>query len=132
MAFNAEVSTIRQKIKRNSGITGINQLKFWKDSLQTLFGDGKGPVPRQPVVTALNAFGCDEDLPLYLTLVSAREATLGDRPYESVQKLEESGKDINGTIIKLVGKALQPNSSEAFEKAADKMGAALTILTLLR
>uniref|UniRef100_A0AC34F9D4 Phytoene synthase n=1 Tax=Panagrolaimus sp. ES5 TaxID=591445 RepID=A0AC34F9D4_9BILA len=133
LAFNAEVSIIRQKIKRNSGVSGINQLKFWKDSLNTLFGELKGPIPRQPIITALNAYGSEADLPLYLKLVAAREATLGDRPYESVQKLEESGKDINGTLIKLIGNSLEKDSNnEAFEEAADNMGGAVTILTLLR
>jgi NADH dehydrogenase [ubiquinone] 1 alpha subcomplex assembly factor 6 len=132
LAFNAEVSIIRQKIKRNSGVSGINQLKFWKDALNTLFGELKGPIPRQPILTALNAYGSDADLPLYLKLVAAREATLGDRPYESVQKLEESGKDINGTLIKLIGNSLEQELNDSFENAANNMGAAVTILTLLR
>ncbi|KAE9551074.1 hypothetical protein FO519_005711 [Halicephalobus sp. NKZ332] len=133
LALNAEVSIIRQKIKRNSGVTGIYQLQFWKDALNTLYGDSKGPVPRQPVVTALHAFGEPSDLDLLQKLVAARQETLGDRPFESVKKLEENGKNVHGTLIQLVGSALgKTDNPQAFLEAAESMGAAVGVITLLR
>jgi hypothetical protein len=89
LALNVEISIIRHKIKRNSGVTGINQLKFWRDALETL-GERKGPLPRlanflsnvflwnstvhrQPVMLALSAFDWREDLPLLQSLVESRQ-----------------------------------------------------------
>uniref|UniRef100_A0A7E4VYG9 15-cis-phytoene synthase n=1 Tax=Panagrellus redivivus TaxID=6233 RepID=A0A7E4VYG9_PANRE len=136
LAFNIEVSTIRQKIKRNSGVTGIYQLQFWKDVLETLFGDAKGPVPRQPAVTALHAYGSADDLPLFQKLVAARQETLGDRAFDTVSSLEQNSRDVHGSLMKLVANAngLQPSgpSREAFDVAADSMGAAVGVLTLIR
>lgn len=46
LALNAEIAVIRQKILRNSGVTGIYQLQFWKDAINTLVGQMRGPIPR--------------------------------------------------------------------------------------
>uniref|UniRef100_A0AC34R3A1 Uncharacterized protein n=1 Tax=Panagrolaimus sp. JU765 TaxID=591449 RepID=A0AC34R3A1_9BILA len=132
LALNAEVSTIRQKIKRNSGVTGIYQLQFWKDALNTLFGSEKGPIPRQPVVTALHAFGDRNDLELFQRLVESRQETLGDRPFETVKKLEENGRNVHGTLIQLVGSALGDGQNSEFVAASEFMGSAVGVITLVR
>lgn len=36
LALNAEISTLRHKIKRHTGVANINQLKFWNDALNSL------------------------------------------------------------------------------------------------
>jgi len=132
LALNVEVSIIRQKIKRNSGVTGIYQLQFWKDALNTLYGGAKGPIPRQPVVTALHAYGEPSDLDLLQKLVAARQETLGDRPFESVKKVEENGKNVHGTLIRLIGSALGDKDNAEFTEAADYMGSAVGVITLTR
>lgn len=140
LALNAEVSVIRQKIKRNSGVTGIYQLQFWKDALETVAGQKPGPVPKQPVVKALQAFAdVASDLELYLKLVSARQQTLGDRPFPCVSDLEANCEQIFGSLILLIMNALntssngsRPSDNDTCRKAASSLGKSLGILTLLR
>jgi phytoene/squalene synthetase len=136
LALNAEISVIRQKILRNSGVTGIYQLQFWKDVLNTLAGQMKGPVPRQPVVKALQAqtVVTDDNLPLLQELVSARQETLGDRPFASVDKLEANSRAVHGTLIRLIVHQLtgELHGSDAVGEVADQMGIAVGVATLLR
>jgi len=134
LALNAEVSVIRQKILRNSGVTGIYQLQFWKDALNTLAGKMRGPVPRQPVVSALQHFKIvnGDNLQLFHELVSARQETLGDRPFESIEKLEANSRAVHGTLIHLIGQQLGNSESEAFSEASNNLGIAVGVSTLLR
>ncbi|KAI3409748.1 hypothetical protein GPALN_006127 [Globodera pallida] len=147
LALNAEIASLRHKIKRGSGLAGINQLTFWKDALQ-MFGQSaqKTLLPRQPVMTALSAFGSREDVPLLLQLVSARQQTLGDRPFADVHALESNARALYGTIIRLQMHALHDATAatqdgerrqqmleyEDCQRAVDAMACAVGILTLLR
>ncbi|KAI6229870.1 hypothetical protein M3Y99_01122700 [Aphelenchoides fujianensis] len=137
LALNAEISIIRQKILRNSGVTGIYQLQFWKDAINTLAGEMRGPVPRQPVIRALQQQKVVTTalVPLLHQLVGARQETLGDRPFDSTDKLEANSAAVHGTLIRLVGAQLDAggaaNSTE-FAEAAGRMGVAVGIATLLR
>uniref|UniRef100_A0A914HC91 Uncharacterized protein n=1 Tax=Globodera rostochiensis TaxID=31243 RepID=A0A914HC91_GLORO len=147
LALNAEIASLRHKIKRGSGLAGINQLTFWKDALQ-MFGQNaqKTLLPRQPVMTALSAFGSREDVPLLLQLVSARQQTLGDRPFADVHALESNARALYGTMIRLQMHALHDATAatqdgehrqqmleyEDCQRAVDAMACAVGILTLLR
>lgn len=46
LAFNVELAVIRDQVVRNSGVSGIYRLQFWKDTLDVLYGQAKGPLPR--------------------------------------------------------------------------------------
>ncbi|KAI6172249.1 hypothetical protein M3Y98_00952000 [Aphelenchoides besseyi] len=137
LALNAEISIIRQKIVRNSGVTGIYQLQFWKDALNVLAGEQRGPVPRQPVVRALQQqeVVTAKLLPVFQQLVSSRQETLGDRPFASTKKLEENSASVHGNLIRLIGAQLNYesfNSSTEFSNAAQQMGVAVGVATLMR
>ncbi|KAI6228345.1 hypothetical protein M3Y95_00612700 [Aphelenchoides besseyi] len=137
LALNAEISIIRQKIVRNSGVAGIYQLQFWKDALNVLAGEQRGPVPRQPVVRALQQqqVVTAKLLPVFQQLVSARQETLGDRPFASTTKLEENSASVHGNLIRLIGAQLDAesyDSSTEFSNAAQQMGVAVGVATLMR
>jgi len=99
LALNAEISVIRQKIKRNSGVTGIYQLQFWKDALMVMSGQQPGPLPRQPVLKVLQAYWEDDEIPMLMKLVEARQETLGDRPFETLEQLEFNCECVYATQI---------------------------------
>nr|CAD2130293.1 unnamed protein product [Meloidogyne enterolobii] len=87
LALNAEISTLRHKIKRHSGVANINQLKFWNDALNSL-ARRDALLPRQPVILALQAFynfpqQSSTEFNLFLNLIKSRQQTLGDRPFEN-------------------------------------------------
>ncbi|VDK83482.1 unnamed protein product, partial [Litomosoides sigmodontis] len=46
LAFNVELAVIRDQVVRNSGVSGIYRLQFWKDTLDILYNQAKGPLPR--------------------------------------------------------------------------------------
>lgn len=46
LALNVEIASVRQKIKRNSGVTGIYQLQFWHDALLIWASRKNGLLPR--------------------------------------------------------------------------------------
>uniref|UniRef100_A0A915E4Q6 Phytoene synthase n=1 Tax=Ditylenchus dipsaci TaxID=166011 RepID=A0A915E4Q6_9BILA len=139
LALNAEVAIIRQKIKRNSGVTGIYQLQFWKDALNVYGGAQRGPLPRQPVVSALKAYGDPADVPLLLKLVESRQETLGDRPFETMDKLEHNSDLVYGSMMFLWMNALKSVTAEVgnaehegISHAVHNMSRSVGILTLLR
>ncbi|CAD5212902.1 unnamed protein product [Bursaphelenchus okinawaensis] len=134
LALNVEISLIRGKIRQNSGLDGINQLSFWKDALKTLAGEKKGPIPRQPTIKALQKAVeiTPTSLKLAENLVTARQQTLGDRPFKDVATLEENSKLLHSSIIQLLATELDNSHNEAVEQAANFMGTALGITTLLR
>ncbi|KAI1726796.1 squalene/phytoene synthase domain-containing protein [Ditylenchus destructor] len=142
LAINAELSMLRQKIKRHSGVNGINQLKFWKDALNVFAGTQRGPLPRQPVMLAMKSFCHTSDVPLLLHLVEGRQETLGDRPFESLEKLEENSEKIYGTVNRLWMNALAEFTSNPkltgqlsdgdVDEAVKCIARATGILTLLR
>ncbi|KAF7639284.1 hypothetical protein Mgra_00001245, partial [Meloidogyne graminicola] len=103
LALNAEISTLRHKIKRNSGVSNINQMGFWNDALNSL-ARRDALIPRQPVILALQAFNnfpvlSTNDFNLYLNLIKARQATLGDRPFENLKALEDHCKMLFGSLF---------------------------------
>lgn len=142
LAFNVELAVIREQIKRNSGVTGIYRLQFWKDTLDAIYGNANGPIPRQPTATALAAFVHLNDASLLNELISSRQSTLGDRAFDTLADVANYGRRTNGTLIKLIMNQLdkygtkgtnQENAGlqKGFE-AAEHMGAAVGIITLIR
>lgn len=91
-------------------------------------------------MAALDAYGDRADLPLLQSLVRARQDTLGDRPFATVQALEEHASSLHGSLIRLQMRALralhdtkaQQLESEDLEQTVDEMAKAVCILTLIR
>lgn len=90
---------------------------------------------RQPVITSLKAFGDPNDVSLLQNLVEARHATLGDRPFESLNKLEENSELIYGSLIQLWIKTIDSkgfSEDDIAKNIIEKISRAVGIVTLLR
>ncbi|VDM49723.1 unnamed protein product [Toxocara canis] len=147
LAFNVELAIIRDQIERNSGTTGIYRLQFWKDTIEAIYGDGGGPVPKQPVAVALERFVSNVDLSLLSSLVSARQQTLGDRPFRSVDAVQQYGVNTYGALMKLLMRVLAQKRERVMHalgnhvhvaindkviEAVDLLAGAMALVTLLR
>lgn len=147
LAFNVELAVVRDQIKRNTGTAGIYRLQFWKDTVETIYGSNIGPLPRQPVAIALMRFAPNTDLSLLSNLILARQHTLGDRPFSSMETVEEYGRRTYGSLMKMImdillknrekelqmiGKKCRFDFPEDANKAADALGASMAVVTLLR
>ncbi|VDN52145.1 unnamed protein product [Dracunculus medinensis] len=135
LAFNVEVALVRDQIFRNSGTTRIARLQFWKDAIDSIYGDGI--IPRQPVAAALNCFAKSANVNLLRLLITARQRTLGDRPFDSIEAVSKYGVYTYGSVIKLIMEILSDylagvNEIEAAAKAANSMGEAMAMINLLR
>ncbi|KAK0406843.1 hypothetical protein QR680_018840 [Steinernema hermaphroditum] len=136
LAFNVELTLVRDHIERNAGTAGIFRLQFWRDAISAIYGCTSGPIPRQPVATALRLFGSQADIePLY-GLVEARQQTLGDRPFESVAALESYAEKTSGALHLMVMNALARKTNEVvsleMKEAALAMGKSVGVLNHLR
>uniref|UniRef100_A0A915B047 Uncharacterized protein n=1 Tax=Parascaris univalens TaxID=6257 RepID=A0A915B047_PARUN len=147
LAFNVELAVIRDQIERNTGTTGIYRLQFWKDTIETIYGHREGPIAKQPVALALQCFVHDVDMNLLSCLVLARQQTLGDRPFKSIEAVQQYGVDTYGALMKLLMRVLVQNkermmreigkpisvviNEEALE-VVDLLAGAMALITLLR
>ncbi|KJH50674.1 hypothetical protein DICVIV_03194 [Dictyocaulus viviparus] len=139
LAFNIEVALIREKIssQRGSDIAGMYRLQFWRDAIKSIYGDSVSPVPRQPIAIALCSFAPQASLSLLESLIIARQQTMGDRPFRAVDDVAKYGVATAGALIRLEGEALARGCllgkpCEAFVDAAHEMGAAYSIMNLIR
>lgn len=97
---------------------------------------------RQPALICLNEFGnAFDDVDLLLNLVEARQSTLGDRPFKTLEELEKNLVLVYGSLIRLFANilarqsdgVLQPNNfSSTFQHSVEKISKAVGIMTLLR
>ncbi|KAL7072116.1 hypothetical protein ACQ4LE_008345 [Meloidogyne hapla] len=141
LALNAEISTLRHKIKRHSGVANINQLKFWNDALNSL-ARRDALLPRQPVILALKAFTnfpeqSSPEFNLFINLIKSRQQTLGDRPFENLNLLEDNCKLLYGSLILLQMNVLNKKEVELgdaikLNKVVNSIACSIGILTLLR
>lgn len=81
------------------------------------FKKSKIPKLRQPVLTALESYADPAEVPLLQRLVEARQATLGDRPFETLEKLEHNCELVHGTLSFCWMNALR--TSYALERRLD-------------
>uniref|UniRef100_A0A0N4ZU50 Phytoene synthase n=1 Tax=Parastrongyloides trichosuri TaxID=131310 RepID=A0A0N4ZU50_PARTI len=137
LTLNIELATLRHSIEKNSGTAGIYRLKFWKDTVDTVFGIKKGPIPRQPTAEALKQFLLlqSTNINYIYKLITSRESTLGDRGFKSINELEEYGKNTIGNVIKLLCEGIKNNNidlSEDIIKAADSLGKSVVIINHIR
>uniref|UniRef100_A0AC35TSW8 Squalene/phytoene synthase n=1 Tax=Rhabditophanes sp. KR3021 TaxID=114890 RepID=A0AC35TSW8_9BILA len=136
LALNVELATLRNTIARNTGTADINKLAFWKDTIDSVFGIKKCPIPRQPTAQALKQFLKSETTIEYLhDMITARQKTLGDRPFKTMADLEDYGAKTNGSVIKIMCEGLNEYDRKLSENsinAADSMGKAVTIVNHIR
>ncbi|KAL3995616.1 Squalene/phytoene synthase family protein [Acanthocheilonema viteae] len=139
LAFNVELAVIRNQVVRNSGLSGIYRLQFWKDTLDILYGQANGPLPRQPVAVALSLFGHRFDEHLLRNLITARQRTLGDRPFDSLNDVKKYGIETTGSVTQLIMHLLSGSHeanaillSEETIQAVESMSHAVSVITLIR
>uniref|UniRef100_A0A0N5BW76 Squalene/phytoene synthase family protein n=1 Tax=Strongyloides papillosus TaxID=174720 RepID=A0A0N5BW76_STREA len=137
LALNVELATLRHSIERNSGTAGIYRLQFWKDTIDTIYGIKKGPIPRQPTAEALKQFvlHSQTDINYFYNLISSRQSTLGDRGFKSVKELEEYGKNTTGSLIKLLCEGIKTKDTKLDDnliKSAESLGKAVVIINHIR
>jgi len=139
LAFNVELAMVRNQIQRNSGTAGIYRLQFWKDAIDTVFGHKVGPLPRQPAIILLCRFANVINSTHLYSLITARQQTLGDRPFANISTLEDYGIRTHGAILNLLIDAVsrvRPVDEEHDRRECDsvvqKVGAAMGIATHLR
>lgn len=137
LALNVELATLRNSIEKNTGTGGIYRLQFWKDTIDTIYGIKKGPIPRQPTAEALKLFLlCPQtDINYLYKLISARQNTLGDRGFKTIKELEEYGKDTIGSVIKLLCEGIKDKNIPLDDNVvgcADSLGKAVVIINHIR
>lgn len=96
-------------------------------------------ISRQPVAIALSLFGHHFDEHLLRNLITARQRTLGDRPFESLNDVKKYGIETTGSLIQLVmhllsgsHKANEVLLSEETVQAVESMSHAVSVITLVR
>ncbi|EPB73178.1 hypothetical protein ANCCEY_07734 [Ancylostoma ceylanicum] len=139
LAFNVELAMVREKIRpqRNTDTTGLYRLQFWRDAINSIYGESTMPVPRQPVAIALCAFAPRASLSLLDSLVVARQQSIGDRPFKTVDDLSAYGKATTGALVCLQAESLARECAvitppDEVVKAANELGAAYGIMNLVR
>ncbi|PAV62177.1 hypothetical protein WR25_16981 isoform A [Diploscapter pachys] len=139
MALNVELATIRDKVTiQGNDTSALYRLQFWREAVQAIYGQEQGKhVPRQPAAIALCAFAPNANPFLLESLISARQGTIGDKPFSNVIELENYGKSTTGALIRLQCEAFREKSPSADEnpvliEVAEQIGASYAIANLLR
>ncbi|KAF8361773.1 hypothetical protein PRIPAC_88696 [Pristionchus pacificus] len=139
LAANVEIALTRDKVSSVS-TTAMYRLKFWRDAFAAIY-KGDGLVPQQPVATALVAFGRWSSFDLLDGMAAARQRTIGDRPFNSMNDVYSYGRDSTGALLRLQMAALRHARGEgdtdggttaATEEAIDRLAEAHAALTLVR
>ncbi|CAI4221058.1 unnamed protein product [Auanema sp. JU1783] len=138
-SLNVELALIRDKVnaRGNNDTSGMYRLQFWKDSLSAIYGEANVPIPRQPVAISLCAFSPDANPTLIETLVTARQQTLGDKPFATVFELCGYGARTAGSLMQLTAESLiryhnENVNMDQISRAASDIGGAYAILNLIR
>ncbi|CAJ0951526.1 unnamed protein product, partial [Mesorhabditis belari] len=141
LAFNVELAQIREKVGADSkSTTGIYRLQFWKDTLESIFNKRVGPVPRQPIAIALCSFASTSPFLLWESIVTARQQTIGDRQFKTVDEACKYGLSTWGSVIKLWMNSLatiSPNASSLIDhpqaiQAAEHVATAFSMANMVR
>ncbi|CAJ0605992.1 unnamed protein product [Cylicocyclus nassatus] len=139
LAFNVELAMIREKInpQRRNDTSGMYRLQFWRDAIQSIYGNAAMPVPRQPVAVALCAFAPKASMSLLDSLITARQRSIGDRPFKSMDELSVYGKSTTGALTCLQAESLARECAvlkppKEVVQAANELGAAYGIMNLIR
>ncbi len=129
-AFNVEIARIPETV--TEPLIGEMRLQWWRNVLASL---GKGePAPKgHPVAEPLAALILDADLPipLFMTLLNAREQDLAEHPPESLETLNGYCQDTSASLSLLALEAMDITDDLATE-AATSVGIAWALTGIAR
>lgn len=127
-AFNLEVAKIRETV--SEPLLGQIRLQWWREALAEF---KRGVVRAHPIAEALSAALREGPVrpALLERLLVAREADLEDAPPASLAAMEEYAAGTSGALQQAALDMLGC-TSEAAERAADRVGIAWALLGLLR
>jgi len=127
-AFNVELARI-QDIVSDPNI-GRMRLQFWRDSLDNIY---QGNPPQQPVALELAEATTEHKLTKrwFSRLMDGRDQNLNDRPYETINALEEHGENTVSSVLYLILECLGVKDVQA-DHTASHLGKAIGVVTLLR
>ncbi|HOV03376.1 MAG TPA: phytoene/squalene synthase family protein [Kaistiaceae bacterium] len=128
-AFNTEIARVRELV--TDPYPGEMRYQWWRD---TLSGVCHGHVEAHPVAAAMIETVRDHDLPLDLidAVLEARSFDLYDDPMETMDELEDYGRDTSAGILRLAAHVLVGEARSEIETVACHAGIAYAFTALLR
>jgi len=129
-ALGSEVAGVRDSVSDRT--LGMVRSQFWKDAVTSMYQEGKA-VPNHPVVTEVKRL-VDSSLPsqkLLQDLVGSRDSFLADRPFSSLEQVEQYGEAAFSSIYLLLLELLGNDNGHA-KHAATQLGKCEGLVTLLR
>jgi len=127
-ALNTEVSGVRDNVSDRT--IGLVRMQFWKDTIENLYQD---KVPQHPVALQLHKVikQHNPSKELFLRMIQSREQFLSDKPFDSLEQVEEYGEHAFSSVYLLLLELLG-NSSGHAKHAATQLGKCEGLVTLLR
>lgn len=114
--------------------TGRMRLQFWQDSIDVMTGARPGPLPRTPVASelarAITSAGLSPE-PLK-ALITARAARIAEKPFASLQELEQYGEATTAGLLRLQLQLGGLDDTARLVEATRLLGAAIAIGGQLR
>ncbi|ALG71515.1 phytoene synthase [Azospirillum thiophilum] len=128
-AFNLEIAKTREVV--SEPILGQMRLQFWRDGIESVYGDG--PVPRHgvmdPLVEAARGLGLSRSL--FDRLIDAREADLDDTPPADLACLVNYAEVTGAPLVQLALEILGVRDGAAMA-AGRHAGIAYALAGILR
>lgn len=128
-AFNLEIAKTREVV--SEPILGQMRLQFWRDGIESVYGDG--PVPRHevmdPLAQAARSLGLSRAL--FDRLIDAREADLDDEPPADLTCLVNYAEVTGAPLVQLALEILDARDAAAMA-AGRHVGIAYALAGILR
>ena len=140
-AFNVEVASVRDQVTDKT--IGLMRLQFWRDTVESLYHKPETEL-QQPVARELRNAVREFDLSkeLLQRIITSRERSLTDRPFDSLEDAEKYAHDaftsVNYLLLETLTKKTTKDDSESNKlegharHAANQLGLAQGLTTLLR
>lgn len=127
-ALSAEVSGVRESVSDKT--LGLVRLQFWKDTIDHLYND---KVPQHPVAVQIHRVikQHNPSKELFMRLIQSREQFLSDKPFDSLEQVEQYGEQAFSSVYLLLLELLGNESGHA-KHAATQLGKCEGLVTLLR
>jgi len=127
-ALNSEVSGVRDSVSDKT--LGLVRLQFWRDTIDHLYED---KVPQHPVAVQLHTMikQHNPSKDLFHRLIQSRDQFLSDKPFDSLDHVEQCGEDAWGSVYLLLLEVLGNTSGHA-KHAATQLGKCEGLVTVLR
>jgi len=129
-ALGSEVAGIRDSVSDRT--LGMVRTQFWKDAVTNMFQERKA-VPNHPVVTEVKRL-VDTSRPsakLLQNLAGSRDSFLSDKPFGTLEQVEEYGEAAFSSIYLVLLEVLGNDNGHA-KHAATQLGKCEGLITLLR